>query len=138
MTQGKGVVESYTSASHDKALDAVLTGEAHDNGESGGVTTAQPASATNARNGSADEEEATKTSGPPHERVFFHIFLCLVTCYFCMILTSWGKTNGAPIGDGSDGTGTESMWLKILSQWIFLALYCKILHVAYHNNQIES
>lgn len=53
-----------------------------------------------------------------------------------MILTNWGKTNGAPAeGTGSDAAaGNESMWLKIVSQWIFLILYLRVLQVAYTNN----
>jgi hypothetical protein len=91
-----------------------------------------------------------------------------VSCYGCMILTNWGKTNGAPAvrtfrctafraptrvsnvysilsisivcaaqqeGSGSDASaGNESMWLKIVSQWIFLVLYLRVLQVSYNNN----
>jgi hypothetical protein len=31
-------------------------------------------------------------------------------------------------------TGDESMWLKIVSQWVFLILYLRVLQVAYNNN----
>ena len=59
-----------------------------------------------------------------------------VSCYGAMILTNWGKTNGAPQeGSGSNAsTGDESMWLKIVSQWVFLMLYIRVLQVAYNNN----
>jgi hypothetical protein len=38
-------------------------------------------------------------------------------------------------GSGSSAvTGDESMWLKIVSQWVFLILYLRVLQVAYNNN----
>jgi hypothetical protein len=52
-----------------------------------------------------------------------------------MILTNWGKTNGSPAAGGGDNSASfESMWLKIISQWVFLGLYWRVLHVAYQNN----
>lgn len=81
--------------------------------------------------GTHDEEES---SGTPHERVYFHVLMVLLVCYCCMILTNWGKTNGEPEGYGSERVGAESMWLKILSQWVFFALQCRALWVAYQEN----
>jgi hypothetical protein len=54
-----------------------------------------------------------------------------------MILTSWGPTNGAPenTNDSTKSQGYESMWLKIVSQWIFLILYLRVLQIAYQDNQ---
>lgn len=37
-------------------------------------------------------------------------------------------------GFGSERTGKESMWLKIVSQWVFIAIYCRALYVAYTHN----
>jgi hypothetical protein len=37
-------------------------------------------------------------------------------------------------GVDSDRTGNESMWLKIVSQWMFVAIYCRALYVAYTQN----
>jgi len=38
-------------------------------------------------------------------------------------------------GSGSSAaTSNESMWLKIVSQWIFLILYLRVLQVSYNNN----
>jgi hypothetical protein len=56
-----------------------------------------------------------------------------------MILTNWGKTNGAPTsgGNGSDAQALESMWLKIVAQWVFLVLYCRVLQVSYAGNSQE-
>lgn len=76
-------------------------------------------------------------SGTLHERCFFHVLMMLVSCYAAMVLTNWGRSNGAPedtfMGSGLN-TGTESLWLKIVSQWGFLILYFKVLHVAYVDN----
>ncbi len=36
-------------------------------------------------------------SGTPMERCFFHVLMMLVSCYGAMILTSWGRTDGAPV-----------------------------------------
>jgi ABC-type transporter Mla maintaining outer membrane lipid asymmetry permease subunit MlaE len=55
--------------------------------------------------------------------------------YTAMIATFWGKTNGEPDGVGSSTTGDESMWLIIASEWVFLLLYCKVLHAAYLDRQ---
>lgn len=52
-----------------------------------------------------------------------------------MLLTNWGKPNGNVLSEGSDSVGLESMWLKIVSQWLFMAMYMKILHLAYLENQ---
>lgn len=84
---------------------------------------------------SVSGDPADESSGTPYERVFFHVLMVLLVCYANMILTNWGKTNGAPEGYGSKRVGEESMWLKILSQWVFLILQCRALWVAYQDNE---
>lgn len=37
-------------------------------------------------------------------------------------------------GAGSDAQSLESLWLKIVAQWVFLLLYLRVLQVAYNNN----
>ena len=49
-------------------------------------------------------------------------------CYACMVLTSWGKTDGAP---EAAGDSYSSMWIKIISLWVFYLMYYKALHLAY-------
>ncbi len=78
---------------------------------------------------------ADKSSGTPQERAFFHLLLMLLACYGAMILSNWGQTNGAPASAGSGKASSESLWLKIVSQWVFLLFYAKILHVQYLNHQ---
>lgn len=124
-------------------LEAALTSDA------GTTTTTQPSSSsgggalntTKANSVSGAEGDAgdmagddENSSGTPQERVFFHVLMVLVSCYGAMILTNWGKTSGAKLAEGSDVVGNESMWLKIISQWIFIATYCRALHVFYNNN----
>lgn len=75
------------------------------------------------------------STGTSKERMFFHGLMCLASCYGCMILTSWGKTNGAPeaVGDYSYA-GAEGMWLKMISTWVFYLMYFKALHLMYQKN----
>ncbi|RYH14476.1 hypothetical protein EON65_33580, partial [archaeon] len=65
---------------------------------------------------------------------FYHVLLMLVSCYGAMILTAWGGTNGAPPSH-THKESDASMWLKIVSQWVFFILYVKTLHVHYINNE---
>jgi hypothetical protein len=63
--------------------------------------------------------------------------MMLVACYSAMVLTNWGRSNGAPeetsLAEGLN-TGSESLWLKVVSQWVFFILAFKVLHVAYIDN----
>ena len=78
-----------------------------------------------------EEEGAVQESkDTPHERVFFHSLMALSSAFFAMVLTSWGKTDGSP----EIKSGDESMWLKIVSVWLFMALFAKSLHAAYVSN----
>lgn len=75
-----------------------------------------------------------ESSGTTHERVFFHVLMMLTSCYCAMMFTNWGRANGLPEGQGSSHVEADmSMWLKILSQWIFLGLQCRVLWVAYQD-----
>jgi len=76
------------------------------------------------------DEKLGQESGvdTPQERLFFHTLMALVSAYFGMVLTSWGSTDGSP---EISSKNNESLWLKIVSQWVFLLLYFKTLHAAY-------
>jgi hypothetical protein len=82
---------------------------------------------------SGSEETIEECSGSPKERSFYHVLLLIASCFSTMILTSWGNTDGTPEGYGTTSTGTESMWLKISSQWVLLILYCMMLKVSYND-----
>ena len=73
------------------------------------------------------------TSGTLHERLLFNVCMLLLSCYGAMILSGWGHSNGVPdaLIYGTSVTANESMWFKILSQWLFILMQFKALHVAY-------
>lgn len=127
--EGEGVIVHGTGKSKTKTagpeLSGVLSGENKGDPENNDFDHKASVAA-----GDDDDEP----SGTAHERVFFHVLMILLICYTTMILTSWGKTNGEPEGYGSNRVGNESMWLKILSQWVFIALQCRALWVAYQEN----
>jgi len=80
-----------------------------------------------------------ESSGSSNERMYFHALMCLASCYGSMVLTSWGKTNGAPEATGDYSfAGAESMWLKIISTWLFMLMYFKALHLQYLKNGAGS
>lgn len=52
----------------------------------------------------------------------FHLLMALAGAYMAMAITNWGNPEGKP--DVHDSTvGTESMWLKIVAQWLTIILY---------------
>ena len=55
-----------------------------------------------------------------------------------MMLTNWGNTNGNSMSEGSNVIADESMWFKILGQWIVLAMYVRILQLAYVENNSQN
>jgi hypothetical protein len=85
-------------------------------------------------NATGDPNDPLAHSGTPNERGFFHVMMVLVASYAAMILTNWGTSDGASVSEASHSISNESMWLKIVSQWVFLILYCRILQVAYENS----
>eukprot|EP01038_Epipyxis_sp_PR26KG_P004047 gene4047-5789_t len=127
--EGEGVMLSYANKNN-----------GHSNGdvEASAVTTQPaagvPSAASSDSNSPPSSDIALQSSGTPHERAFFHILMVLLSCYVTMILTNWGSTNGGPPSHAHTSSN-ESMWLKIVSQWVFLLLYCRVLQVAYHQNK---
>ena len=48
--------------------------------------------------------------------------LALISCWFAMTLTSWGSIESG--GDRANPqVGEVSMWMLIVSQWLFMVLY---------------
>lgn len=131
---GEGVLNSF-SRDNQRALETQLTGAHADEN----VLTSQPNGSKpsgSMRSGSYDPNAELdffdQSSGTPTERVAFHGFMVLASCYGAMILTGWGKTNGSPPGgDGDNATSIESQYLIIVAQWFFIIFYFKILHAAY-------
>ena len=131
--EGEGVMNSQFNNKAESSLNTTNVNNSDINSSSSNSDEGNLIS----ENNTAAAAALSESSGTVHERVFFH-FLCMwVSCYGAMVLTNWGKTNGAPEGTGSDVTGNESMWFKILSQWIFIIIYLAALYVKYRNNAIE-
>jgi len=129
---GEGVLEtSYggygtNPVRENGSLDGILTGE-------GKTKRAAEIGHTMDRDPEDDAADAPgpNSTGGWKERMFFHVLMALASCYAGMVLTSWGRTNGSPesVGDYS-AAGAESMWLKLVSLWIFFLMYYKALHLA--------
>jgi len=134
--QGKGVLQSYTSTNKNEGLNRSLY-EATPAAIAepvvvGGNTTANVSQNNNGSDGSSNEAEQVESSGSYQERMFFHLLMILVSSYGAMILTNWGTTSGSP---DENNVGKESMWFKIISLWIFMAMFFKSLHASYIDNK---
>lgn len=123
-----------------------------------GVITGAEASSTSSleenlhkKDGDSDEEGQQQQSGdggrasssagspssptePASERVFFHCLMLLASLFGAMVLTSWSQGDGSPVGLGNDNVDLESMWLKIISQWLFMAMFGRTLYVNVREN----
>jgi len=134
---GEGVLlEQYGVGERNKeSLQSSFRGD--DFGSSLGVTQSDRDNSNDIVNRGVVDDTAVDASGTLHERCFFHILMILVACYAAMVLTKWGRSNGAPeetsMAEGLN-TGSESLWLKIVAQWVCGILYFKVLHVAYIDN----
>jgi hypothetical protein len=142
-SNGEGVVKSYAPTTRSspskqaqtdksKELNAILTGT-----DTKGSSGSKPADVEGGgSSGSSSPETGSQEAEVPGvERAFFHVLMTLVSLYGAMVLTAWGKADGVPNGVTTSRTSSESMWLKIVSQWVFLLLYCKVLHVAYTDRE---
>jgi len=64
----------------------------------------------------------SKESDPDQKNYFFHFVMAMGCMYMAMILTNWGKSTGSD-SNTNTGISTESMWIKISSQWFAYLLY---------------
>lgn len=128
LVTGRGKQSSSSSSSSDGHADMGTI-----------KATALPYTSVEDDGAGAGDEGGARPAAPASERVFFHVLMALASAYGGMILTSWGKTNGAPesaaVSGSSPGVASESMWFKIVAQWVFAALYLKALHAAYVDEQ---
>lgn len=60
----------------------------------------------------------------------FHLMMCLCSMYMAMLLSNWGSSQGAQDASDDDSLSKtaydlslESMWIKIITQWITMFLY---------------
>jgi len=66
---------------------------------------------------------AKKEDDPDQKNYFFHFVMAMGCMYMAMILTNWGKSSGDASSNTNTGISTESMWIKISSQWFAYVLY---------------
>lgn len=100
-------------------MTKILTGEA---GAGGGTA----ATAEDEEEGGAAVPTLTANDEAEKSLIWiFHLLLALGGSYMAMAITNWGNVNGVPdgVGGGDATVGRESMWLKIVSQWITMILY---------------
>lgn len=138
--EGEGVIMGQIAAGSKGSLGAELSpSSAAEEGRNSVPTDSPGSSPDSSEEGkehySGGSNFVNESSGTKHERVFFHVLMMLTSCYCAMLFTNWGRANGLPEGQGSSHVEADmSMWLKILSQWIFLILQCRVLFVAYQDN----
>lgn len=53
----------------------------------------------------------------------FHLSFALASLYIMMVLTDWGVVNDGHQADLMVGRGDASMWVKVVSCWLCVALY---------------
>lgn len=128
---GEGVMKSNYS-SHDVSGSPEATSAMEINRDATNPDAEVDGNTTSSRN-----QDTIDDSGTAHERVFFHVLMVLVVSYGAMVLTNWGSPNGGPNSDNTR-IANESMWLIIVSQWLFMLLYFKALQVAYSDNQNDT
>jgi len=71
--------------------------------------------------GAADSSPAGGTQ-PDSRLWFFHVVMAAGALYMAMLLTNWGTGTDTTAGH-SPSTGTAQMWVKVVSQWLAIALY---------------
>ena len=136
--EGEGVMISQLGKG---TLGAELTEKAEEGRASATTSTKVPTDSPGSSEGEDDtytggSNFVNESSGTVHERVFFHVLMMLTSCYCAMLFTNWGRANGLPEGLGSSqDEANTSMWLKILSQWTFLAMQGRVLWLAYRDNE---
>ena len=57
----------------------------------------------------------------PYNYSFFHAVFALASAYTAMLMTDWGSGTGT--AKDQIGVGWASVWVKVVSQWVTVALY---------------
>lgn len=125
-----------TSAEEREALQAPLTGGAkvddgHDDGENDADEEEgkEGKRVPEAVEAASDESAAAKEDAANRGIWVFHLVMMFGSIYMAMLLTAWGdESSAAASGDGdisidSGDKGHNSMWAKIISQWMTILLY---------------
>ena len=113
--------------SMDPNLENMLTGEGGGSAAAAAARRAEEGAAGSASDGG--DAAVPNLSAKDHQEAslvwVFHLLLALAGAYMAMAITNWGNADGVPVGSdgGSTTVGTESMWLKIVAQWLTMLLY---------------
>lgn len=118
----------------DPKLKNILTGE------EGGAAPTTAATTEEGGSGGAAASGGGMSAAEVVESQFiwiFHLLMALAGCYMAMAITNWGNGNGVP--ESSDTTvGVESMWLKIVSQWLCILLFLATMWAPYLRGEVEA
>lgn len=75
---------------------------------------------------------AKERHGIEYERTQFQLVLVFLSIFSCMVLTNWGRTNGAPISYGNNDAALISFWIKITVLWVFFLFELRYLQAKSH------
>lgn len=74
-----------------------------------------PSTAASANDGNADDAKESYW--------FFHLIMMTASMYMAMLLTNWGTKEWDSSEETYNNSGESSMWVKIVSEWLTIALY---------------
>ncbi len=93
-------------------------------GEGGGGTTTAAARVEEGASGGAVVPNLSASDHAEASLIWvFHLLLALAGAYMAMVITNWGNPDGVPDAKTDATSGRESMWLKIVAQWLTMLLY---------------
>ena len=124
---GQELTEDAAAASAGAPMDAnmtkILTGEG---GAAAVARVEEGAAATSGGEGGGEAAVPNLSAADRAEASLiwvFHLFLALAGAYMAMVITNWGNPDGVPDAKTDATAGRESMWLKIIAQWLTMLLY---------------
>jgi hypothetical protein len=76
----------------------------------------------------SDHEKRVASIAEDKRNAKFHFFMSITAMYMAMLLTSWGSHQSSLDGkDPTNDLNDESMWIKIVTQWVTGLLYCWVI-----------
>eukprot|EP01136_Pigoraptor_vietnamica_P000009 Opistho-1_new@24756 len=87
-----------------------------------------PAGESNAYSDESDDDAKVpddESEGVAYNHAFFHFVFCLASLYVMQLLTNWATVRPSDAGGASVniGRGWASVWVKVASGWVAVALY---------------
>ena len=117
--------DAVTSINNDANLKKVLTGDT----TAGGAKVTEGGASATRSSGAEDESSGAVPNLTSKDQAeasliwIFHLLMALAGSYMAMSITNWGNPAGVPDASSGATVGTESMWLKIVAQWLTMILY---------------